>query len=138
VLRRQECLRHYTAKSTTIPPMSQPRLVDLSHVIDGDGCQYPGLPAPVVSAYRTREETAASYAPGVSFLLSRVEMATNVGTYLDSPYHRYESGTDLAGLPLAKIAALPARWGHSQCAPTRPSAGPLKTRGFMPLEVAFR
>ncbi len=87
--------------------MSQPRLVDLSHVIDGDGCQYPGLPAPVVSAYRTREETAASYAPSVSFLLSGVEMATNVGTYLDSPYHRYESGTDLAGLPLAKIAALP-------------------------------
>ena len=53
--------------------MSRPILVDLSHAVDGEGSQYPGLPPPVISAYRNREETAASYAAGVSFLLSRVE-----------------------------------------------------------------
>ena len=83
--------------------MSRPILVDLSHAADGEGSQYPGLPALVISAYRSRQQTAAGYAPGVSFLLSRVEMVTNAGTYLDSPYHRYEAGTDLAGLPLEKI-----------------------------------
>jgi len=32
----------------------------------------------------------------------------NTGTYLDSPYHRYAGGTDLAGLPLSSLAELPA------------------------------
>ncbi len=45
--------------------MSRSILVDLSHAVDGEGSQYPELPA---------------------------------------PYHRYEEGTDLAGLPLGKIA----------------------------------
>ena len=84
--------------------MSRPILVDLSHAVDGEGRQYPGLPLPIISAYHNREETAGNYAAGVSFLLSRVEMVNNAGTYLDSPYHRCEAETDLAGLPLEKIA----------------------------------
>ena len=32
----------------------------------------------------------------------------NTGTYLDSPYHRYPEGADLAGLPLDALADLPA------------------------------
>ena len=59
--------------------MTRPILVDLSHAVEGEGSQYPGLPAPLISSYRSRQETAANYAPGVSFLLSRVEMVTNVG-----------------------------------------------------------
>jgi arylformamidase len=35
-------------------------------------------------------------------------MVGNTGTYLDSPYHRYPDGTDLAGLPLDQLADLPA------------------------------
>jgi arylformamidase len=35
-------------------------------------------------------------------------MVGNTGTYLDSPFHRYADGTDLAGLPLDKVADLPA------------------------------
>jgi kynurenine formamidase len=31
-------------------------------------------------------------------------MVGNTGTYLDSPYHRYAGGTDLAGLPLSAVA----------------------------------
>jgi kynurenine formamidase len=33
-------------------------------------------------------------------------MVGNTGTYLDSPYHRYADGTDLAGLPLSVLADL--------------------------------
>jgi arylformamidase len=35
-------------------------------------------------------------------------MLGNTGTYLDSPYHRYADGVDLADLPLAALADLPA------------------------------
>jgi kynurenine formamidase len=35
-------------------------------------------------------------------------MVGNTGTYLDSPFHRYGDGTDLAGLPLERLADLPA------------------------------
>jgi len=35
-------------------------------------------------------------------------MLGNTGTYLDSPYHRYADGADLASLPLTSLADLPA------------------------------
>ena len=34
-------------------------------------------------------------------------MIANTGTYLDSPFHRYADGTDLADLPLPSLADLP-------------------------------
>ena len=36
-------------------------------------------------------------------------MVGNTGTYLDTPSHRYRDGSDLADLPLEKVAALPGR-----------------------------
>jgi kynurenine formamidase len=33
-------------------------------------------------------------------------MVANTGTYLDSPFHRFAGGDDLAGLDLAKVADL--------------------------------
>ena len=35
-------------------------------------------------------------------------MAGNTGTYLDSPFHRYAGGLDLAALPLESCAEVPA------------------------------
>ncbi len=35
-------------------------------------------------------------------------MAGNTGTYLDAPYHRFPGGADLAAIPLARTAELPA------------------------------
>ena len=35
-------------------------------------------------------------------------MVGNTGTYLDSPFHRYADGADLAALPLESCAELPA------------------------------
>jgi kynurenine formamidase len=33
-------------------------------------------------------------------------MVANTGTYVDSPFHRFADGTDLAGLPLESLADL--------------------------------
>lgn len=67
---------------------------------------YKGLPAPVISAHLTREASRALYAPGTEFHIGRIEMVANTGTYLDSPYHRYAEGRDLADLTLESLAYL--------------------------------
>ena len=84
------------------------RWVELSHVIRSGMTTYPGLPAPEVTPYLTREASREHYAPGTEFAIDRVTMVGNTGTYLDSPFHRYADGTDLAGLPLGALADLPA------------------------------
>lgn len=67
---------------------------------------YKGLPPPVISDHLTREASRAFYAPGTEFHIGNITMVANTGTYLDSPFHRYEEGTDLAGLPLESLAYL--------------------------------
>jgi kynurenine formamidase len=88
------------------------RVVDLSHVIREGLITYPGLPAPVITPHLTREASIAKYAPGTQFAMDIITMIGNTGTYLDSPYHRYEGGTDLAGLDLATLVELPAEVFH--------------------------
>jgi len=67
---------------------------------------YKGLPAPVISDHLSREDSRARYAPGVEFQIGKIEMVANTGTYLDSPFHRYGRGKDLAALDLYSIANL--------------------------------
>ncbi|MGH9677996.1 MAG: cyclase family protein [Candidatus Acidiferrum sp.] len=96
--------------------MNTNRLIDVSHVVEHGMITYRGLPAPIVCDYLSREASRQVYAPGVEFHIGRVEMVANTGTYLDSPFHRYADGTDLAGLPLEKLADLDAlviRWDPS-------------------------
>jgi kynurenine formamidase len=83
------------------------RLVELNHVITAGMTTYPGLPGPEITPHLTREASRGSYAPGTEFAIDRISMVGNTGTYLDSPYHRYADGIDLAGLALAKVADLP-------------------------------
>jgi arylformamidase len=83
-----------------------PTLIDLSHTIEHGMITYKGLPAPVISDHLTREASRAFYAPGTEFHIGNIKMVANTGTYLDSPFHRYEEGTDLAGLPLESLAYL--------------------------------
>jgi kynurenine formamidase len=83
------------------------RLVDLSHPIEAGMTTYPGLPGPEISRHLSREASREHYAPGVEFSIDRISMVGNTGTYVDSPYHRYADGVDLAGLPLASVADLP-------------------------------
>jgi arylformamidase len=100
---------HKGLRGQTAPPASgRGRLVELSHVVTAGMTTYPGLPGPEVTQHLTREESRAHYAPGTEFEIGRISMVGNTGTYLDSPYHRYPNGTDLAGLPLDTLADLPA------------------------------
>jgi kynurenine formamidase len=82
-------------------------LVDLSHAICAGMTTYPGLPGPEITPHLTRAESRSRYAPGVEFAIDRISMVGNTGTYLDSPFHRYEGGADLADLPLHAVADLP-------------------------------
>ena len=83
------------------------RIVDLSHVIEDGMTTYKGLPGPVICDFWERESTAANYDDGSTFQIGRIEMIANTGTYVDSPFHRYADGADLADLPLPSLADLP-------------------------------
>ncbi|HTN98967.1 MAG TPA: cyclase family protein [Nordella sp.] len=83
------------------------RYVDLSHIIESGMITYKGLPAPLVCDHISRLESRAHYAEGTEFQIGRIDMVANTGTYLDTPYHRYADGFDLAGLPLESASSLP-------------------------------
>lgn len=82
------------------------RLIDVSHTIEHGMVTYKGLPPPVISDYLTREDSRTRYAPGTEFHIGKIEMVANTGTYLDSPFHRYARGRDLAELDLYSVANL--------------------------------
>jgi kynurenine formamidase len=83
-------------------------IIDLSHVIEEGMTTYKGLPGPHLCDFWTREASAANYDDGSTFQIGRIDMVANTGTYLDSPFHRYADGADLADLPLPSLADLPA------------------------------
>jgi arylformamidase len=81
------------------------RLVDLSHRVEMGMFTHPGLPGPTWEAFRSREQYRE--ASGTDFQVDRVTLVGNTGTYLDSPFHRFADGGDLASLPLSAVADLP-------------------------------
>jgi hypothetical protein len=83
------------------------RLIDLSHTIEDGMVTYKGLPAPLICDHLSREQSRAVYAEGTEFQIGRITMVANTGTYIDTPFHRYEHGHDLAGLPLSRASDLP-------------------------------
>ena len=89
-----------------------PRLVDLSHNVEHGMVTYKGLPAPLICDFLNREASRKLYAPGTEFHIGKIEMVANTGTYLDSPFHRYADGKDLAALPLESIANLECLVAH--------------------------
>ena len=82
------------------------KLVDVSHTVEHGMITYKGLPAPLISDFLSREESRGRYASGTEFHIGKIEMVANTGTYLDSPFHRYARGKDLAALDLYSIANL--------------------------------
>ena len=90
------------------PETRQVRIVDLSHPIRDGMITYPGLPGPEIGPYLTREQSRRQYAPGTEFQIDTITLVGNTGTYLDSPFHRYADGVDLAALPLESCVDLPA------------------------------
>jgi len=83
-------------------------LVDLSHPIRAGLVTYPGLPAPIITPHLTREASRGVYSAGTEFAMDVITMIGNTGTYLDSPFHRYADGGDLASLALETLVDLPA------------------------------
>ncbi len=98
---------------------SNRRLIDVSHTVEHGMVTYKGFPAPIVCDWLSREASRAKYGHGTEFQIGKIEMIANTGTYLDSPFHRYANGKDLAELPLASLANL-------ECLVVRvdPAAGP--------------
>ena len=82
------------------------RLIDVSHTVEDGMVTYKGIPAPIICDWLSREASRQRYAPGTEFQIGKIEMAANTGTYVDSPFHRYENGKDLSELPLESIAEL--------------------------------
>ncbi len=82
------------------------RLIDVSHEIEAGMITFPGLPAPVISDHLSREASRGKYAEGTAFHIGRIEMVGNTGTYIDAPFHRFEDGIDLGGLPLERLAGV--------------------------------
>lgn len=88
--------------------MAARQYVELNHVVRSGMVTYPGLPAPTITAHLSRERSPTVYAADTEFEIGHISMVGNTGTYLDSPYHRFAGGADLAQLPLDVLVDLPA------------------------------
>jgi kynurenine formamidase len=82
--------------------------IDLSHTIENGLVTYRGLPAPVVCDFLSREASQKFYSEDTAFQIGKIEMVANTGTYLDSPFHRFGHGRDIAALELSSLADLQA------------------------------
>ena len=82
-----------------------PHLFDLSHELRPGTHTHPGLPGPEWEPFKTREQYQE--ATGTTFQIDRICLVSNTGTYLDSPFHRFADGGDLASVPLAQVADVP-------------------------------
>lgn len=105
------------------------KIVEVSHVIEPDMKTYPGLPAPRRKVLFDHEASRARYNNAAEFLIASLELCGNTGTYLDAPYHRFAGGADLAGLPLERLAHVPAAVVDATDFPGR-ALGPELFRGL--------
>ena len=98
---------HKGSRGVAASEAGERRLVELNHVLRDGITTYPGLPGPTIRPHLTREASQATYAPGTEFQIDHISLVGNTGTYVDSPFHRYASGIDLAELPLERLADMP-------------------------------
>ncbi|OJU41496.1 MAG: cyclase [Microbacterium sp. 69-10] len=95
-----------------LPLDTHHRLVDLSHTIREGLVTLPGVPSPVITSHLSREDSVQRYAPGTTFALDVISLPGNTGTYFDTPFHRYEDGSDLSAVELDSVVDLPAEVFH--------------------------
>ena len=81
-------------------------LIDLSHTVEHGMITYKGLPARLSPPTSAEKRPKLSTKPGTEFHIGKIEMVANTGTYLDSPFHRYSDGKDLAELEATSLANL--------------------------------
>ena len=82
------------------------KLVELNHILEDGMTPYPGLPSPKIGAFLDHEASRSRYNDQAEFYLGKVDMVCNLGTYLDSPFHRYPDGLDLSEIPLERVAGI--------------------------------
>ena len=80
------------------------RFIEVSHPVVAGMKTYPGLPEPSVEVNLTYEASHARYQEKAEFYIASLHLCGNTGTYVDSPVHRYRGGSDLASLPLERLA----------------------------------
>ncbi len=83
------------------------KFIELNHFIEDGMMPYPGLPRPQIGAFLDHEASRSRYQDRAEFYLGKVDMVCNIGTYLDSPFHRYRNGSDLSQIPLDMVAGVP-------------------------------
>ncbi|MBN1416624.1 MAG: cyclase family protein [Bacteroidales bacterium] len=86
--------------------MSATKCIDLSHTIAHGMNTYQGVPAPVIRDLLSREESRKKYDEGTEFHIGFIELATNTGTFIDVPFHRYADGADLSEISLGVLTGL--------------------------------
>src|SRR5438477_454789 len=80
-------------------------LIDVSHMVEDGLVTYPGLPAPIVCDFLSREASRSHYNEGTTFQIGRIEMVANTGDG-DRPVHTILLG---AGIPIVEhLCALDA------------------------------
>lgn len=84
--------------------MGMNRFIDVSHPIVEGMETYRPLPPPSVEVLNDYD--ASRYDGKAEFLIASLHLCGNTGTYVDAPRHRFRDGTDLAGLPLERLANL--------------------------------
>jgi kynurenine formamidase len=101
---------HKRVQNQAVPEVgeSRHRFVDLSHIITQGLITYRGFPAPLICDYMSREASKQFYDEGTSFQIGKIEMVANTGTYIDSPFHRFEAGKDISELDLSSLVDLQA------------------------------
>ena len=96
------------AEPGAAPAASRARLIDLSHTIEDGMITYKGLPAPIICDHLSRVQSREVYGGKAEFHIGKITMVANTGTYIDSPFHRYSNGADIAALDLDTLAGLDA------------------------------
>ena len=86
--------------------MSMPKYVDLSHTLAHGMNTYQGVPAPVIRDFLSREESKKNYEEGTEFHIGILEIASNTGTSIDVPFHRYADGSDLSEMALGILTGV--------------------------------
>lgn len=98
--------RHKGSRGVLTDGPGPRRLVELSRVLHDGMITYPGLPGPRIEDHLSRADSREHYAPGTEFHIGRITMVSNTGTYLDTPFHRYQDGADLASVRIEAVADL--------------------------------
>ncbi|MDQ3662477.1 MAG: cyclase family protein [Actinomycetota bacterium] len=87
--------------------MNKARFVELSHLLHNGMPVYPGFPEPEFGALLDHQSSRSRYEGRAEFFLGQVTMPGNLGTYIDSPFHRHRDRCDLSQIPLEALAGLP-------------------------------